>query len=364
MANELNLVVGAGLAGLVVARVLAERGERVLVIERRNHIAGNAFDAADEGVLGHRYGAHIFHTNSEKVWKFVTRFADFYPYMHRVAAVVNGSLVPIPFNLHSLYRAFPHSIAQNYETKLLTKFEFGTQVSVDELKNVVPELADFLYEHVFLHYTAKQWGCQPDALDKSVLARVPVRIGKDERYFTDKYQGIPFAGYTAMCERIAAHENIELRLGTEYSPGLASELAAKRVFYSGAIDEYFDYKFGELPYRSLEFRVLKLNCAKFQDYAVVNYPNNYDYTRITEFKHFLPFASPKTIVAFEYPRAWERGAERYYPVPNAASERLYAKYAKEAKKIAGLHFIGRLGRYKYFNMDQVILDSLELAEGL
>lgn len=358
--ENVNLVVGAGFAGLVVARVLAEKGEKVLVIERRSHIAGNAYDERDGGVLGHKYGAHIFHTNDKEVWEFVTRFAKFYPYMHKVGAMVNGELVPIPFNLNSLYKAFPRQMAKAFEDKLLAKFEFGTKVSVAELKKVVPELAEFLYDNIFTNYTAKQWNCKPEELDKSVLERVPVNISKDERYFNDKFQGIPFEGYTALCQAIADHPNIQLKLNTEFS----HEMKAKRVFYSGAIDEYYDYKFGELAYRSLRFEFLNLACERFQPYAVVNYPNNYDYTRITEFKQFLPFASPSTLIAFEYPKAWKRGDERYYPIPNPANEKLYAKYAKEAKKEPNLYFIGRLGRYKYFNMDQVIKDSLELAKNL
>ncbi len=357
-----NLIVGAGLSGLTLARLLAEGGDKVYLIDERSHVGGNVFDYNDDGILVHKYGSHIFHTNNEKVWKFLNRFAIFSPYMHKVKALVNGELVPVPFNINSLYKAFPNKIAQYCENRLLDKFKFGTKISILDLKKEFGELADFIYEHIFVHYTAKQWQCKPEELDKSVFERVPVSISNDDRYFQDRFQGIPFEGYAKLCERIADHPNITMALGVKFEYGM--EKSYNRLFYSGAIDEFFGYKFGELPYRSLDFKLLKLNCPQFQECAVVNYPNNYDYTRISEFKHYLPFKSSKTIIAYEYSKNWRKGDERYYPVPNDSTSLLYRKYENEASKCKNLYFIGRLGKYKYFNMDEVVAQSMELAETL
>ena len=361
-----NCIIGAGLAGLTLAERLANvRGESVLLVDRRGHIGGNVYDYDDEGILVHKYGTHIFHTNDKKVWQYVNRFSRFYPYMHEVKAFVDGHLLPVPFNLNSLYMAFPAKIAQDIESMLLEKFAYGSKVSILELQKV-PELkflSDFIYEKIFLHYTLKQWQCVPQELDASVFERVPVSISRDNRYFQDIFQEIPMQGYTKMCEKMIENPLIHLKLNYDYKD-IADSIECDRVFYSGAIDEFFNYELGELPYRSLHFDFMRFGREYFQSGAVINYPNNYDYTRIGEYKYFLDVKTPHSIVSFEYPKAWHRGDERYYPVPNATSAAIYEAYARKAKELKNVDFIGRLGEYRYYDMDKVIAATLNFFENL
>ena len=361
-----NLIVGAGLAGLTLAERLANvRGESVLLIERRKHIGGNVYDYNEQGILVHQYGTHIFHTNDENVWRYVNQFTSFYPYMHAVKAFVDGQFVSVPFNLNSLYALFPTKMAQDIESTLLQTFGFGGKVSILELQKV-PQLAflsQYIYEKIFLHYTLKQWQCEPSELDRSVFERVPISISRDDRYFGDRFQGIPMEGYTKMCEKMIANKLISVRLECDYET-IASLVEAERIFFSGAIDEYFDYELGELPYRSLHFDFMRFEREYFQNNSVINYPNNYDYTRIGEYKYFLDAKTPHTIVSFEYPKKWHRGDERYYPVPNEKSKALYEAYVAKAKALSNVYFIGRLGEYKYYDMDKVIAQSLAIFENL
>ncbi|PAF42812.1 UDP-galactopyranose mutase [Helicobacter sp. 11S02596-1] len=364
-----NLIVGAGISGLVLAERLAnECKEEVLIIDRRDHIGGNIYDYDDNGVNVHKYGAHIFHTNISKVWEYLRRFTRFYPYMHEVLALVKGALVPVPFNLNSLATLFPESMAKEWEEKLLKTYAYGSKVSIAELttQEELKFLSDFVYENIFYHYTLKQWQCAPQDLDTSVLSRVPVRIGKDNRYFEDRFQGIPLEGYTKMCEKMIENPLITLALQTDFKEMPSGEF--ERVFYSGGIDEFFDYCFGELPYRSLAFDFLKVPKEYFQKASVINYPNNYDFTRIVEYKYFLdqkcPPNAPHSVVSFEYPQAYTLGLERFYPVPNPASKNLYEKYAHKASELKNVYFIGRLGQYQYYDMDKAILKALELFETL
>lgn len=358
-----NLIVGAGISGLVLAERLAnELKEKVLIIDRRAHIGGNLYDYEDEGILVHKYGAHIFHTDSHRVWEYINSFCKFYPYMHQVKAFVNGYYVPVPFNLNSLSMLFPKSLCKKLEKQLLKFYPYESKVSILELSKVeeLKFLSDFIYENIFYHYTLKQWQCEPEELDKSVLSRVPVYIGKDNRYFKDKFQGIPMEGYTKMCEKMIENPLIEVSLNQDFKD--MPDLKYDRVFYSGGIDEYFDYCYGELPYRSLEFDVRKISKEYFQANSVVNYPNNYDFTRIIEYKHFLDQKTATTIVGFEYPKKYQRGMERFYPVPNDENKKLYEKYLKEAMKLKDIYFIGRLGEYQYQDMDKSILKSLDLFD--
>lgn len=360
-----NLVVGAGVTGATIARQLAQRNEQVLVVDERPHIAGNAYDYRDSnGIMIHKYGSHIFHTNSREVWDFLSHFTHFNTYMHKVLAVMDGIPAYIPFNLRTLHQVFPATLAARLEEKLLARFEYNTKIPILEFQKQqdadLKFLAQYVYEKVFLHYTTKQWGVAPGQVDGAVTARVPVYIGCDERYFQDVYQGIPSEGYTEMVRKMLAHPLIEVRLNTRYSD-IKESFA--RTFYTGAIDEFFRYQWGELPYRSVSFRLEEHNLPFYQQNAVVNYPNNYDFTRIHEYKYYLRDNSPKTVIAKEYSTAFCRGEnERYYPVPAPQNEALYQKYQQEAAKLPNVYFVGRLGEYKYYDMDKAIARALDLAD--
>ncbi len=359
-----NLVVGAGFSGAVIARKIAEElNEPVLVIDQKPHIAGNAYDYRDKnGIMIHQYGSHIFHTNLEDVWQFLNRFTGFNTYMHKVIAIIDGIETTIPFNFRTLYDVFPVSLAERLEKKLLAKFDYNKKIPILEFKKQDDEdlkfLADYVYEKVFLHYTTKQWGVNPSEVDGAVTARVPVYISCDERYFQDKYQGIPLKGYTETVKNILNHPNIEVRLNTKFS-----DITKKyeRLFYTGPIDEFFNYEFGELPYRSVNFKFEEYDKPYYQCNACVNYPCNYDFTRIHEYKYYLDDISDKTVIAKEHSEKFERGKnERYYPIPNPETTALYNQYLEQAKTLKNTYFLGRLGDYKYYDMDKAIHRALEL----
>lgn len=363
---DTNLVVGAGFSGAVIANLIAEKlGEKVLVVDKKEHIAGNSYDYTDEnGIKIHKYGSHIFHTNSERVWNYFKKFADLNTYMHQVVAVIDGIETTIPFNLNTLYDVFPETLAKRLEEKLLKTFEYNKKVPILEFQKQADSdlkfLAQYVYEKVFLHYTNKQWGTSPEDVDSAVTARVPVYISCDDRYFQDKYQGIPLGGYTKVVEKMLKHPNIEVKLNTDYKDVKGN---FKRIFYTGSIDEFFDYKFGQLPYRSVNFKLETHNHPYYQSNAVVNYPCNYDFTRIHEYKYYLNDISEKTVIAKEYSEAFEVGKnERYYPIPKEENIALYNRYLEEAKKLTGVYFLGRLGDYKYYNMDQAVERAIELFE--
>ena len=361
-----NLVVGCGFSGATIARKIAEElNQKVVIIDSKDHIAGNAFDYEDKnGIMIHKYGSHIFHTNLENVWQFVTRFSKFNTYMHKVIALIDGVETNIPFNFRTLYDVFPHTLAQRMEEKLLARFEYNKKVPILEFQKQEDEdlkfLANYVYEKVFLHYTTKQWGVSPNEVDGAVTARVPVYLSCDPRYFQDKYQGIPLNGYTELVKNMINHPNIELRLNTRYED--VSE-QFDRVFYTGPIDEFFNYECGELPYRSVNFKFEEYDREYYQSNACVNYPCNYDFTRIHEYKYYLDNKSPKTVIAKEYSEFFERGKnERYYPIPNEKSTELYTQYLNKAKELKNVYFLGRLGDYKYYDMDKAINRALELFD--
>lgn len=364
-----NLVTGCGLSGAVIARLLADKGDKVLVIDKKNHIAGNIYDYRDEnGIFIHKYGSHIFHTNNEKVWNFLNRFTSFNTYMHKVIAVIDGIETTIPFNINTLYDVFPQTLAKRLEEKLLEKFKYNTKVPILEFQKYddsdLKFLSDYIYEKVFLHYTAKQWGKNPDEIDSAVTARVPVYISKDDRYFQDKYQGIPLNGYTKMVENILNHPNIEVKLNTDFKT-FATEnpdfIKKCRIFYTGSIDEFFNYKYGELPYRSVNFKFETYDREFYQSNAVVNYPCNYDFTRIHEYKYYLNDKSDKTVIAKEYSEYFENGKnERYYPIVNEDNKTLYQQYLKDTPQ--NVYFLGRLGDYKYYDMDKAAERAINLFE--
>jgi len=361
-----DLVIGAGLTGVVLAeRIVREKCKDVLVVEKNSFVGGNCYDYpdAETGTLIHKYGPHIFHTSDKGVWDYLSRFTKWHPYYLRVRSSVDGSIVPLPFNLTAIHRLFPSSLASKLEQKLVEKVGFNKTISILDLRAMEDRdmafLADYVYNKVFLPYYLKQWGFRPEELDPAVAARVPVLVGFDDRYFRDVYQGIPREGYTAMVLRILDNDRIETRLNTDYHDLDLSKF--DHVFCTAPIDEYFDFCLGELPYRSLSFDVRREKVERIQDVAVVSYPCNYDFTRICEHKHFLPDATNSTVFSLEYPAAFVRGVnERYYPIPRQENWDLYARYLELAGKHPQLTFAGRLGDYKYYNMDQAVKRALEL----
>ncbi len=365
--NEINLVVGAGFSGATIANLIATQlNEKVLIIDKKDHIAGNCYDYRDEnGIMIHKYGSHIFHTNNEKVWKYLKQFTDFNTYMHKVVGYLDGIETHIPFNFNTLYDVFPHSFAKRLEEKLLDVFEINTKVPILEFQKQDDDdlkfLANYVYEKIFLHYTTKQWGVSPNDVDGAVTARVPVYLSKDNRYFQDKYQGIPLNGYTKVIEKMLDNKNIKIKLNTDYQT--LKNKKFKRVFYTGPIDEFYNYKFGPLPYRSVNFKFETYDKEHYQSNACVNYPFNYDFTRIHEYKYYLDDKSKKTVIAKEYSEAFEIGKnERYYPIPKDENTQLYQKYLNEAQNDKNIYFFGRLGDYKYYDMDKAIARAIELFE--
>lgn len=367
MPENTNLVVGAGISGAVIAHNIAQNlDEKVLIIDKKKHIAGNCFDSKDKNnITIHKYGSHIFHTNSAKVWKYLKRFTDFNTYLHRVYAVIDGIETTIPFNFNTLYDVFPRSMAEKYEEKLLENFEYNTKVPILEFQKYNDKdlnfLANYIYNKIFLNYTIKQWGNDPEKIDSSVTARVPVLISKDNRYFQDRFQGIPLNGYTKMIENIIKHPNIEVKTSTDYKD--VKNLPFKRVFYTGSIDEFFDYKLGMLPYRSVSFKFEEFNTPHYQRNSVVNYPDNYDFTRIHEYKYYLNENSGKTVIAKEYSSDFKPGInERYYPIVNTKTIDLYNEYKYLARNLDNVYFLGRLGDYKYYDMDKAAARAIECFE--
>ena len=380
------LIVGAGYAGAVAARALADRGKRVLVLERRPHVGGNAYDRLDgAGVLIHQYGPHIFHTNDRRVFDWLSRFTRWRDYQHRVVADLpdgkGGRMTfPVPFNLTSLETAYGPERGRALGDKLMAAYGAERKVTILELRqNSDPEIrqvADYVYEHVFVHYTMKQWGQTPEEIDPNTTARVPVFLSRDDRYFQDAYQGMPLEGYTPMFETMLDHPNITVELGTDALErlDLSGEVLkvdgapfAGAVIYTGQADELFAFRFGPLPYRTLDFHFRTLPQDDFQGYGTVNYTVDRDYTRITEFKHLTGQVKPGvTTVVEEYSRSYTGapGEIPYYAIINPANNTLYAKYQAEADKFPNLYLLGRLAEYKYYNMDAIAGRALDLAERL
>lgn len=370
------LVVGCGLSGAIIAeRIASIKKQKVLVIDKRDHIGGNVYDYKQYGITVHKYGPHVFHTNNKEVWDYLSRFTEWHYFMYRVKTFIDGKEVNIPFNLDSLYKVFPNTLAQKLEEKLLNNFKFNSKIPILELKNSSDNdlqfLAEYIYEKVFLGYTVKQWGVKPEDIDSSVSARVPIYISKDNRYFTDKYQAIPKNGYTKMVENILDNPLIEVRLNTDFKD-IKNEIDYDIMYFTGSIDELFDYKHGKLPYRSLNIEFKKYDKEFMQSGPQINYPENYDYTRSVEYKYYLDEKSDKTILSYEYPCEYEDGKnERYYPIPNEDNQKLYKKYLKELLKLNNarrtgnprwIYVLGRLGDYKYYNMDEVVEKALMLAK--
>lgn len=356
------LIVGAGFAGSVMAERLASQlHKRILLVDRRSHIGGNAYDHKNEdGVLIHRYGPHIFHTHSPRIFAYLSQFTSFRPYEHRVLASVDGKLLPFPINLDTVNRLYGTS----FDSAGLERFFHDISEPILHPKTseeaVVSKVGRDLYEKFFKNYTRKQWGLDPSQLDASVAARVPARTNRDDRYFTDSFQAMPLHGYTTLFERMLDHPLIQVATNTDYR-SLGKDVRYKHVIYTGPIDEYFDYRFGQLPYRSLQFRHETIDKPVFQPGAVVNYPNEHEYTRITEFKYLTGQAHRKTSIVYEYPRA---SGDPYYPIPRPENADMYRKYKLLADATPQVDFVGRLATYKYYNMDQVIGQALALFDRL
>lgn len=353
------LIVGAGFAGSVMAEQLARTcGKKVLLVDRRPHIGGNAYDHLDSsGLLIHRYGPHIFHTNSAEVFNYLSRFTKWRKYEHRVLASVSGKLVPVPINLDTVNRLYDLNLTEGeIEGFFHSRAEKIADIRTSE-DVVLSRVGRDLYEKLFRGYTRKQWGLDPSQLDAQVTARIPVRTNRDDRYFTDTHQAMPLKGFTHMFENMLDHPGIQLELGVDYRDVIRS-VSYREMIYSGPIDEFFQNRFGKLPYRSLEFRHETVNQEQFQPVAVVNYPNENAYTRITEFKHLTGQTHAKTSVVYEFPRA---EGDPYYPVPRPENAALYKKYEALAQVTPSVHFVGRLATYKYYNMDQIVAQALTLC---
>ncbi|WP_434706632.1 UDP-galactopyranose mutase [Pseudomonas sp. D4-18] len=355
------LIVGAGFAGSVLAERLADGlGKRVLLIDRRDHIGGNAYDHLDEaGVLVHRYGPHIFHTNAQRIIDYLSRFTEWRPYEHRVLAQVDGHQVPIPINLTTLNTLFGLSMDEAQAEAFLAQRAEPVETIRTSEDVVINQIGQELYEKFFRGYTRKQWGLDPSQLDKSVTSRVPTRTNTDDRYFTDQFQMMPLHGYTRMFERMLDHPNIDVLLSTDFK-AVRQRIPHRELVYCGPIDEYFDHCFGRLPYRSLRFQHETMDQEQFQPVAVVNYPDEaVPYTRITEYKHLTGQQHPRTSVTYEFPCS---DGDPYYPVPRPENAELYKRYKALADETPGVTFLGRLGTYKYYNMDQVVGQALALYQ--
>lgn len=354
------LIVGAGFAGSVLAeRLASQHGATVLLIDRRPHIGGNAYDEKDAaGILYHKYGPHIFHTNSEQVWDYLSQFTEWRPYEHRVQAQVRGQLVPIPINRTTLNMLFDANLKTDEEAAdyLAQRAEPVDDIQTSE-DVVINAVGRELYELFFRGYTRKQWGLDPSELDKQVTSRIPTRTNTDDRYFGDTFQAMPLHGYTKMFERMLDHPLIEVRTGVDFAElkDRAHEIA-NHLIYTGPIDEYFDFRFGKLPYRSLEFDHQTLDQECFQPVAVVNYPDpQVPYTRISEYKHLTGQQAPNTTITYEYPSA---EGDPYYPIPRPENQELFKKYEALADATDNVTFVGRLATYRYYNMDQIVGQAL------
>ncbi len=356
------LIVGAGFAGGVLAERLASQlDQRVLLIDRRPHIGGNAYDYFDDyGVLVHAYGPHIFHCNSAAIYDYLSQFTEWRSYQHRVLASVDGQLLPFPINLDTINALYgTHMDSSQLACWLEQRAEPRERIETSE-DAVVSKIGRELYVKFFRGYTRKQWGLDPSELAAQVAARIPVRTNRDDRYFTDTYQVMPRHGYTRMFSRMVRHPNIHLMLNTDYRE-IRETVPHKRLIYTGPIDEYFDFQLGRLPYRSLEFRFESHATERVQTAATINYPNDYPYTRVTELKYLTGQAHPHSTLVYEYPTA---EGDPYYPSPRPENAELYRQYAALAAELPDVHFTGRLGTYRYYNMDQVVAQSLALFEQL
>jgi len=361
------LIIGAGISGAVLAERYASIGKKVLILEKRPHIAGNCFDYIDDnGILVSKYGAHLFHTQFEEVWNYVNRFAEWYNWEHKVIAKVDEQLVPIPVNITTVNKLFALNISTEEEMRnWLDENRTPVEIPQNGKEAVLDKVGPELYEKMFRHYTKKQWDKYPEELDASVLNRIPVRVNFDDRYFSDKYQALPKGGYTKLFSNILAHPNIQVELNIDYFDIKDKIHGYEKLFYTGPIDRFFEFKHSlkdKLEYRSINFVSETVDKEFYQENSVINYPGmEVDFTRIIEYKHFGNQRSPKTTIVKEY--TVDTG-EPYYPVPNEKNARIYNRYKMEADKLKDIYFVGRLANYKYFNMDQAFKNALDLFKKL
>ena len=358
------LIVGAGFAGSVMAeRLASQMDKKVLIVEKRHHIGGNAYDEYDEhGILVHRYGPHIFHTNSNKVFDYLSKFTEWIPYEHKVLAKLDGRLYPIPINRITLNKLYNLNLQSEKEVeeyyKKVREKRYPIQNSEDIIVN---QVGKDLFEKFFRNYTKKQWNLEPTELSASVCGRIPVRTNDDCRYFTDKYQFMPKEGYTKMLERMLSHKNIEIALNTDYKK-IINDIKFDKLIYTGPIDYFFDYEFGKLPYRSIRFEYKNYDLEYLQEYASIHYVNKeVPYTRVSEYKHLTGQKIDGTTISFEYPQV---NGEQFYPIPTKINNQKFQRYLTMAKKLINIKFLGRLAEYQYYNMDQVVANTLKILETL
>lgn len=361
------LIIGAGISGATLAERYANAGKRVLIIEKRDHIAGNCYDHYDQnGILVSKYGAHLFHTNDGEVWEYVNRFAEWYPWEHRVIARVDGKTVPIPVNISTVNILFDEKLETEDDMKQWLE---QNRISFDQPTNgeeaVLNRVGPVLYDKMFKHYTKKQWDKYPAELHASVLERIPVRSNYDDRYFSDKYQALPKGGYTKVFESMLDHPNITVLLNTDYFDVKDQYEGYEKLFYTGPVDRFFEFEeelTEKLEYRSINFVTEHIDAEYYQENSVVNYPGReVDFTRIVEYKHFGNQKSDKTSIVKEY--TVDEG-DPYYPVPNEKNQLIYEKYKAKADQLTDVYFVGRLANYKYFNMDQAFKNALDLYKTL
>ena len=354
------LIVGAGYAGSVLAeRIASQLDKKVLIVEKRDHIGGNSYDYYNEdGLLVHKYGPHYFRTNSDKVFQYLSQFTKWHFHQYKILAFVDGQLLPLPINLDTVNNLY----GLNLSSFELERFFKKVREPIKNIRTsedvIVSKVGRKLYEKFFKNYTRKQWGLDPKELDASVCGRIPVRTNRDGRYFNDKYQAMPKHGYTELFKRMISHTNIHLLLKTDYKE-IVGLVPFNKMIYTGPIDEFFDYKFKPLPYRSLRFEFETLNQEWYQSVSQVNYPNDYDFTRVVEIKHATGQKHHKTTIVREFPS--ERG-DPYYPIPSEKNLSHYEKYRKEKRRLKSVFFLGRLAQYRYYNMDEVVDLSLKLFE--
>lgn len=373
------IVIGSGFAGAVVADKMAKAGKKVLVLEKRNHIGGNCYDEYDEhGILIHKYGPHIFHTNSKEVYDYLSQYTEWYNYRHEVVAKVNDMHIPVPFNLNTLKMVYGEK-AEILEKKLVDEYGYGTKVPILKLRENPDEdiqaIAEYVYQNVFLKYTMKQWGQTPEEIDSAVTGRVPVLVSDDNRYFQDEYQGMPLDGFTPMFEKMLDNENIDVRLNVDAKDLLTfcedgiyfeNNKFEGTMVYTGALDELFDCKYGRLPYRTLNFEFTYLDVEEYQPRAVVNYTVSEDYTRITEFKQLTGQKAVGTTIMKEYPLAYtgKDGEIPYYAIMNDTNKKMYDSYVSLVSKYDNFYLLGRLAEYKYYNIDGIVEKALNLVKEL
>lgn len=369
------IVVGCGFAGSVIARELAEKNEHVLLIDKRNHIGGNMFEEKINGITIHKYGPHLLHTNNEAVYNYIKKYTSVHPYNHKVTGFINGKYVPIPINFKSIDILFSADEAKTIKDNLILEFGESSKISVLDAINskLNAKFGEFVYENVFKHYTEKQWGICIENIDEGTLKRVPIIIGYENGYFNDKFQFLPSNGYNCLFESLLNHKNITLLLNTDSNSIISFDdnknvlfkgsVFNGKVYYTGALDHLFNYQFGELEYRTINFSFESINKEFYQSNAVINYPNTEDFTRITEFKHFTNEKANNTCILKEYPQQYSKNDKNdpLYPINNSRNNKLYQKYLNLANQYPNLILCGRLAQYKYYNMDAVIESGLTIV---